>query len=487
MVLDTDKDYPQMNLNSNENNPPFNKNSTKKVLFILLLGGFLSLLNETALSIAFPQIMLQYNISVGTVQWLTTIYVYVSGVVFLISAFLIERFSTRRLFLSSMGFLIVGTIVAAISTNFPVLFIGRVIQAIGTGILVPLVFNSVLLLIPRKKRGLGMGFTAFVVLSAPVFAPVVMGFVMGFTDWHWFFLPVVIFFIATAILGLYYLKNITEITRPKLDILSVILAAMGFGGIIYGFSNLGDYGLSLNVTIPLFVGIIGLILFTIRQLTTEHPLLHLQVFKYSFFTIGMIICTVNIMIIFGTVIIIPIYLQTALETTAFVASLVMLPGSILNCLLSLLSGHIYDKNGPKIVISSGLAIMCISIIVLAHLSVLTSLIIVLITLCGLNIGSALLVSPNQAHALGNLSLKYYASGSAIMTALQQIGGAIGSSLFVSFMTFGQKSYLQNIVNPDPAQQISALVSGVNYSFTIGAIMVAFTFILSLLLKRKIHT
>jgi len=486
MVLNTDEDYPQMGLNSNENKFSVNKNNTKKILFVLLLGGFMSMLSETALSIVFPHIMVQYNISAGTVQWLTTIYVLVSGIVFLISAFLIERFSTRKLFMYSMVFLIIGTIVSGISSNFPVLFTGRVIQAVGTGILVPLIFNTVLILIPRQKQGLVMGLVSLVILSAPMFAPVFMGFLIGFMDWHWFFLLVLVFFIATSVLGISFLRNVTEVTRPKLDILSVILAAVGFGGIIMGFSALGDYGLSLNVILPLIIGIVSLILFAARQLTMEHPLLDLHVFNYPFFTIGIIINVINVMVVFAIVIILPMYLQNGIGTTSFVASLVMLPGSILNCLLPLLAGHIYDRHGPRVIVSSGLAIMCISMIFLSNLSVSTTLAAVLIINCGLYIGSALLMSPNQTNTLGNLDSKHYASGSAIMTSLQQIGGAIGSSLFVSFMSFGQHSYLQNIINPDSAQQISALISGVNFSFLIGAIILAFVFVLSLFLKRETH-
>ena len=486
MVLNTDEDYPQMGLNSNENKFSVNKNNTKKILFVLLLGGFMSMLSETALSIVFPHIMLQYNISAGTVQWLTTIYVLVSGIVFLISAFLIERFSTRKLFMSSMVFLIIGTIVSGISSNFPVLFAGRVIQAVGTGILVPLIFNTILILIPRQKQGLVMGLVSLVILSAPMFAPVFMGFLIGFMDWHWFFLLVLVFFIATSVLGISFLRNVTEVTCPKLDILSVILAAVGFSGIIMGFSGLGDYGLSLNVIMPLIIGIISLILFAARQLTMEHPLLDLHVFKYPFFTIGIIINVINVMVVFAIVIILPMYLQNGLGTTSFVASLVMLPGSILNCLLPLLAGHIYDRHGPRVIVSSGLAIMCISMIFLSNLSVSTTLAAVLIINCGLYIGSALLMSPNQTNTLGNLDSKHYASGSAIMTSLQQIGGAIGSSLFVSFMSFGQHSYLQNIINPDSAQQISALISGVNFSFLIGTIILVFVFVLSLFLKKEAH-
>ncbi|HEX3014217.1 MAG TPA: MFS transporter, partial [Methanobacterium sp.] len=309
-----------MVLDSNENNS-LNKNNTKLVLIILLLGGFVSMLNETALNITFSTIMSQFHILAGTVQWLTTIYVLVSGIVFLISAFLIERFSTRKLFLSSMVFLVIGTIVSFFSTNFPVLFAGRLIQAIGTGIVVPLIFNTVLILIPREKRGLVMGLVSLVILSAPMIAPVLMGFLMGFMDWHWFFLMVLAFFIAITVLGLSFLRNVTETTRPKLDILSVILAAVGFGGIITGFSGLGDYGLSLNVTVPLIIGVAGLLFFVIRQLTMEHPLLDLHVFKYPFFTIGIIINVINVMIVFAAVVILPMYLQNGLGTTSLVASL----------------------------------------------------------------------------------------------------------------------------------------------------------------------
>lgn len=469
---------------SNSNEKSFIQTHTKKILFVLLIGGFMCMLNETALCIAYPHIMVQYNITAGTVQWLTTIFVLISGIVFLMSAFLIQRFTTRKLFLSAMVFLIIGTIIAGLSPNFQILMISRVIQAIGTGILVPLIFNSVLILIPHEKRGLVMGLVSFVVLSAPIFSPVLMGLLIGITDWHWFFLMIFIFFIATTIMGMVYLRNITEIRHTKLDVLSVLLAAIGFTGIITCFSNMGENGWSLNVILPLIIGIITLIGFTIRQLRMEHPFLNIRVFKHSFFSIGILINVVNIMIIFAMVIILPIYLQNVLGTTSFVASLVMLPGTVLGSLLPLLSGHIYDKKGPRIVICTGIAIMCVSMILLSHLSATTTLLTVLSIICVLYIGSSLLMSPNQTHTLGNLESKEYASGSAIMTALQQIGGAIGSSLFVSFMTFGQLAYLSNIINPNSIQQLEALLAGVNFSFAIGAVFLGITFVFSLFLKKK---
>jgi DHA2 family lincomycin resistance protein-like MFS transporter len=464
-----------------------NKSTTNRILILLLVGGFMSMLNETALNIAFPHIMAQFNISAGTVQWLTTVYVYVSGIVFLISAFLIERFSTRKLFISSMAFLIAGTIVAFLSTNFPVLFAGRVIQAMGTGILVPLIFNTVLILIPPEKRGATMGMVTLVVMFAPTIAPVLMGFLMGYMDWHWFFVLVLGCFVAIAIAGILFLKNVTEVGHPKLDILSVILAAIGFGGIVISLGGMGDSGLSPNVTIPLIVGMVSLIIFAIRQLTMENPMLDLHTFKYPAFTIGIIITMINVMVIFAMVVILPIYLQSALGVTSFMASLVLLPGSILNSFLSLVSGRIYDGHGPKLVISSGLAIMCISMVLLSFLSASTLLTVIVLILICFFIGTSLVMAPNQTHALGNLPPQYYPSGSAIMTALQQIGGAIGSALFVSFMTFGQTNYLQNLANPTTTQQVQALVSGVDLAYLIGAVVLGMGFVLSLFLKHETHT
>lgn len=461
-----------------------NKINVNKILIVLLIGGFMSMLNETAVNIAFPHIMLQFHISAGTVQWLTTIYVLVCGIVFLTSAFLIQRFSTRKLFTSSMGFLIAGTTVVCLSPNFPVLLAGRLIQAIGTGILVPLIFNTILILVPAEKRGTTMGLVTLVIVFAPMIAPVLMGFTMEFMSWHCFFVFLLISFVFISIAGSLFLSNVSKLTHPKLDILSVTLATAGFGGVVIGLSGLGEKGLSSEVTIPLVVGILSLALFVARQLKLEHPMLNLKTFRYSFFSIGIVITMVNVMSTFAVAILLPIYLQNALGTTSFVTSMVMLPGSILGGILPLVSGCIYDKKGPKMVISSGLAVMCLSMLLFAGLSDSTLLEAVVLICCGIYAGSSFVMAPNQTNTLGNLPSKYYASGSAIMTSLQQIGGSIGSSLFVSFMSFGQHNYLQNIVNPTHAQQVSALISGVDFAFMIGAAMLAFVFVLSLFLKRK---
>lgn len=476
-------------LSNQNNNYKINKSKshTNRILFLLVLGGFLSMLSETALNIAFPHIMAQFHISAGTVQWLTTVYVYVSGIVFLMSAFLIQRFSTRKLFIAAMAFLITGTIVACFSSNFNMLFVGRVIQAIGTGILVPLIFNTVLILIPHEKRGATMGIVTLVVMFAPTIAPVIMGFIMGFVDWHWFFVLVLVCFITISIAGISYLTNVTEVGRPKLDYLSVILASIGFGGVLISLGGIGEGGFSLNVIIPLIVGIISLLVFGKRQLTLEKPMLDLHTFKYPSFSIGILIIMTNVMIIFAMVIILPIYLQSVIGTTSFMASLVLLPGSILNSILSLVSGRIYDEHGPKLVISSGLAIMCISMVFLSFISTSTVLLVIVLLQTCFSIGTGLIMAPTQTNTLGILPPKYYASGSAIMTSLQQIGGAIGSALFVSFMTLGQNKYLENLTNPNTTQQVSALVYGVNFAFLMGAVVLGLVFVLSLFLKHKTPT
>lgn len=458
----------------------------KEILGILLLGGFFTMLNETALNIAFPSIMIEYAVSASTVQWLTTIFVFISGIVFLVSAYLMKKYSTRNLFAGALGFLVIGTIIGLVSNNFTLLFISRVIQAIGTGIFVPLVINSVMLLSPIEKRGFVMGLVSLVIFAAPMVSPVLMGAIMGITNWHAFFLLMLIFFIITGFVGYQHLKNISGRSSPELDVTSVILSIIGFGGILTAFSYIGELGFNILTISSFIIGIISLTLFCLRQFRIKQPLLDLRVFKNKIFAVGIIINTLSIMITFAIVILLPMYLQTALGTTSLIASLIMLPGSILNCFLPIVAGHIYDKKGPKIIVASGLIISCISMLLLSHLTITTSLTIIIILNCGFYVGSAITVSPNQTNTLSSLNQESYTSGSAIMTALQQMGGAVGSSLFVSFMSFGQVNYLKNIAHPTATQQIQGLVTGVNFSFTLAAIVLAVLFVFALTLKKQNH-
>lgn len=461
----------------------FRVENGQKIINILIIGGFLSMLNETALNIAFPTIMLEYAISASTVQWLTTVYVLVSGIVFLMSAYLIKKFSTRKLFISSMFLLVVGSIISMVSVDFQMLIFGRIVQAIGTGIIVPLVFNSVLYLTLPQKRGLMMGIVSLVVLSAPIFAPVIMGLVMEFTNWHFYFVLMTILFAISIIFSYKQLENITETKDAKLDVLSIIYATIGFTLILYGFSNLGE--ISTNSLIIAFViGLVALLLFIHRQLTIDHPLLGLRVFRDKQFVIGILTNLSNIMVLFGVVILIPMYLETALHTSSLVASLIMLPGTVLGSIIPIISGHIYDEHGPRIVICSGMAFMAIATFLFANLSLTTTFLEVGLITCIFYLGSGLALSPNQTNTLGNLKPEDYPSGTAIMNSLQQIGGAIGSSLFVSFMTLGENRYLSGIANPTAQQKIIGLVTGVNHSFLIGTILLVIIFVLTLFIKQK---
>ncbi len=480
MVSTQNEDY-----TINKNKP--SKKTTYRILTVLLIGGLMATLNETALNIAFPHLMTQFHISAGTVQWLTTIYIYISAIVFLVSAYLIERFSTRKLFATAMGFLIVGTIVACCASNFPVLLFSRVIQAIGTGILIPLIFNTILILVPPERRGVAMGLMSLVMMFAPTLGPVMMGFIVEYMDWHWFFVLVLVLFIAIAIAGMTFLRNITEPGRPDLDFLSVILTAIGFGGIIMGLSGMGDNGLSLDVIVPFIVGVISLLVFIRRQLTMEKPMLDLHTFKFSAFRIGIVIVATNVMLTLAMVLILPLYLQNVLGLSSSVASIVILPGVILNGVLGIVAGRIYDEHGPRVVISSGVAISCIAMVFFSSVSVSTLVAVVILLQSCFSIGTGLSMTPAQTNSLGTLPRKYYASGSAILTALQQMGGAIGSALFVSFMTFGQNNYLQNIVNPTAAQHVQALASGADFAFLIAAVILGVVFVLSLFLKRETPT
>ncbi len=455
----------------------------KLIVAILIMGGFITMLNETSLAIAFPQIMTEFGISAGLVQWLTTIYVLISGIVFLMTAYLLKKYTVRKLYLISMLLLVIGSVISIFSVNFPLLMSARIIQAIGTGIIVPLVFNSVLYLTLPQKRGFMMGIVSLVIFAAPIFSPVLMGFIMEITDWHYYFILMLIFFVVATIFGYFKLTNFTETGKAKLDILSVIFAAIGCSGIVYAFSSISESSLTVVIA-SLLIGIIALALFIHRQKHIDHPLLRVQVLKDHLFIIGVLANMLNVMAVFAIVVVVPMYLETALHTSSLTASLIMFPGTLINCVIPLLSGHIYDEHGPRIVICTGLGIMAVGIFCLTTLSLTTSFLIVGVIGCIIYFGSGLALAPNQTNTLGNLKKEYYSSGSAIMTSTQQIGGAIGSSLFISLMTIGQNNYLNEIINPTEIQKITGLVHGVDFSFTVAAILITAIFVLSFLLKQN---
>lgn len=280
------------------------------ILFIMIMGAFLAIFNQTIMMVAIPQLMNDFHIQAATAQWLTTGYLLVNGVLIPITAFLLRRFTTRQLFQSSMMIFLVGTIVSAVASGFPVLLTGRMIQAAGAGIIMPLLMHVVMSLFPPEKRGTAMGWVGFAIIFAPAIGPTLAGYVLQTYSWQTMFYGMIPFAVLIMIGGFIYLKNVSEVSSIKVDYLSVLLSTIGFGGILFGFSEAGNKGWSgSEVIFSLILGTVSLGLFVWRQLVVKNPLLDLRTFSYNMFSLTSILTVLVTIVMYADMMLLPIYLQ----------------------------------------------------------------------------------------------------------------------------------------------------------------------------------
>ena len=411
------------------------------LLFILILGAFLSLLNQTILNVALPELMKQFAVSTITIQWLSTGFMLVNGIIVPATAFFIKRFTTRQLFISSMVLLLAGTFINSIAPNFALLFIGRLIQAAGAGIIMPLLMVVVLALFPEDGRGTAMGMIGLVMIFAPAIAPTLAGFVIEHFSWRWLFIGMLPFVLIVIVLSIKYLVNVSNPSKPKIDINSILLSTLGFGGILYGFSSAGDKGWgSAMVLSCLIVSTICLILFCRRQLTSSNPLLNLQVFKSRMFTMTTIILILSTIVMYADIILLPIYLQESRGYTVLETGLLLLPGALLSALMSPVSGRLFDKIGTKPLALAGLFFTIIAIGGVTHLSETTGYHYLMIRTIILRIGMSLVTMPVNTGGLNSLPQHLNADGTAVSNTVRQVAGSIGIALPVTIMTIRTQSH-----------------------------------------------
>lgn len=457
---------------------------TLPIILSLIIGAFFAILNETLLNIALTSLMKEFDITLPTVQWMTTGFMLIMGIVAPISALLLQWFTTRQLFLSTMTIFTLGTVICAVAPAFPILLIGRLIQAIGTGMLLPIIFNVFLLIYPPFKRGKIMGIVGFVIMFAPTIGPTLSGVIVEYLGWRALFIMVIPFSIFSIAFASKFLINVSEVTKPKIDYLSLVFSTIGFGAVIYGFSSAGksESGfLSINVLIPIIVGIIGIVLFSIRQLNLKEPLIDLRVFKYPMYTHAILMFLIIIMTMFASEIILPIYMQGPLALTAATAGLILLPGSLLNGAMSPFMGYLFDKFGPRVLMIPASIVLSGAMYVMSRLNVDTPLWIVIVSYILLMLSVSAIMMPAETNGLNQLPKHLYPHGTAVMTTLQPVAGAIGVAVFVSIMNARQLQFLQNSGNPqDPDTINQAMVAGVELvyfiSFSISIIAVILSFI-----------
>lgn len=446
---------------------------------VFLLGAFICYLNSTFMNVALSDIMKDLNISVSTAQWLSTGYMLATGIIIPFTAFLIDKFKNRTLFFISIGLFTIGTIIGAFATNFAMLLTARLIQGFASGIIIPLMQTVFMIIFPIEKRGFAMGIVGIVLAFAPAIGPTLSGWIINIYPWRYLFYVTLPFAILDLILGYFLLKNVTENKSVHFDIISFIGSTIGFGGLLFGFSNAGNYSWTdINVYLPLIIGIVFLIIFVWRQLNMEEPMLNLAVFKSTVFTFATIISMIAYAGLISSELILPMYLEDVRGSSAFDTGLTLMPGAIVMGIMNPITGKLFDKFGARYLALTGLTILTLGTFGLSFLSVSTPVIYIISIYAIRMLGISMLLMPLSTSALNSLHKNLYAHGNAANNTLRQVAGSIGTSLIVTLMS---KSTISSGYT-DPAK---AQVYGMNISFACTAALTLVGLIIAFfVIKRK---
>ncbi|MBA2174945.1 multidrug efflux MFS transporter [Halobacillus locisalis] len=445
------------------------------LMIVLISGAFVAILNQTLLATALPHIMRDLNLDANTAQWLQSIFMLVNGIMIPITAFLIERFTTRSLFLTAVGLFAFGTLVCALAPNFSVLLTGRVLQASGAGIILPLMQTILFLVFPVEKRGSAMGMFGLVIAFAPAIGPTLSGYLVEQFPWRSLFYVILPIAIIDMIVAYFILKNVTKQTFPKVDPISIILSSFGFGGLLYGFSVAGNSGWgSYEVMISLIVGAVALTIFILRQLKLERPILEFRIFKYKIFTLTTALGMVVFIAMIGGAVILPILMQNMLGFTAFESGLMLLPGALLMGIMNPITGKLFDKFGARWLAVIGLALLVISTFMFTNLTTATTFTYLALVNCVRMFGIAMVMMPVTTAGLNQLPARLMPHGTAMNNTMRQVSGAVGTALLVSVMT----------TQANPSEGVTGLIHGVNVSFIVAGVIAIVGFIMAFFIKNS---
>ena len=523
-----DSDHEQINPNSEEaqvneklkakhSSFMFGKGTSQgKVLIAMIFGMFIAILNQTLLNVALPKINTDFNISANTGQWLMTGFMLVNGILIPISAYLFNKYSYRKLFLIAMALFTIGSLVCGMSGSFTIMMVGRVLQAIGAGILMPLGTNVFMTIFPPEKRGAAMGTLGIAMILAPAIGPTLSGYIVENYHWNVMFYGMFIIGLISLAIAYIWFRVYQVTTNPKADIPGIIFSTIGFGALLYGFSEAGNNSWSSPiVVVSLILGVIFITAFVIRELTMRVPMLSMEVLKYSGFTLTTVINMIVTMSLFGGMILLPLYLQDLRGFTPVQSGLLLLPGALIMGVMGPIAGKLLDTIGIKPLALVGTAIMTYATWELTKLNMNTTYGHLMVIYIIRSFGMSFIMMPIMTAGMNALPQRLIENGNALSNTLRQLAGSIGTALLVTVMstqtTQHIASYTQDLdkTNPfikDRLQEMAqamggeqmatsqvlefvqklASINGVNSAFLIATLLSALAFILSLFLKDKSH-
>lgn len=459
------------------------KGQKAAMITALLIGAFMGIINETLLATALPSIQEAFGLTQNSVQWLTTAFLMTNGIMIPISAFLIERFSTRKLFLTAISLFGVGTLIAAVAPSFLVLLLGRIVQASGSGIMLPLLMTVLLAIIPVERRGTAMGMIGIVISFAPAIGPSLSGWLLEHFEWRALFLTVLPIVAITIITAAFFLKNVTELSNPKIDIISIILSTLGFGAFLYGFSTSAESGWGSPIVLTCIIGgaiLIGLFIW--RQFRLQAPMLEFRVFKFRIFTLAIIITMAVLISLIGAETLLPLYMQNVLGFSPLKSGLMLLPGAIVMGIMSPITGRMFDKFGAKWLAITGLTIVTVTTFMFTKISLETSFTYLTVFYTIRMFGLSFALMPVMTSALNQLPVKWYSHGSAMANTMQQISASIGTAFLVTLVSVGARNYQPGASTSSDLVPQLAQIAGFEWAF-VGSTILAFVgLLLSLFLR-----
>ncbi|KKD46514.1 MFS transporter [Listeria seeligeri] len=461
------------------------------ILIVMLMGAFVTILNQTLMNVALPSIMRDFGITASQGQWLSTGFMLVNGVMIPMTAFLIERFTTRQLYLFAMITFAIGTTIGGFATDYTMLIAGRMVQAIGAGIVMPLLTVVVLNLFPMERRGRAMGLIGLAMNFAPAIGPTLSGWIVEQYDWRNLFFIIIPFAILDIVVAIFLLKNVGKRTFPKLDVLGVIMSTIGFGSLLLGFSNAGDHAwLTWKVAGFIVLGLVVLGLFVRYQTSSKAPLLNFRVFKYPTFALTTSISFFVVMGLFGGMLLLPIFLQTVRGFSPLESGLVLLPGALVTAVLSPVTGVMFDRFGAKYLSLVGLIIMAGSTFMFTNLDESTTLTYIIIIQTIRSAGMAMVMMPLQTAALNSLPLNLAAHGSAMFNTMRQVAGSIGTAALITVMSKSAASFARHLGPEDVMDKTKTeianhvLIHGIETAFLVAGILSVIACILALFIQKN---
>lgn len=453
------------------------------VIALLLVSTFVVFLNETIMSVAIQPLMTDLGVTASAAQWLTTAFLLTMAVVIPITGFLLQRINTRPIYMLAMAIFSVGTLICAVSPGLELLVFGRVIQAVGTAIMMPLLMTTVMTLVPPESRGKTMGNISIVMSVAPAIGPTIGGFILTHFEWRFMFILVLPIALAALALGAWRMKNVSTPRSAPLDLISVVLSALAFGGIVYGLSGFGEAAAAgehgMSPWIPLGIGLVTMVLFVWRQLTLQDKaLLDLRTFAITNYTLSVVMMAIAMMALFGVIILLPLFLQNVIKLDPLQIGMMLLPGSLMMGLLGPIVGRLYDKWGTTRLLVPGSIIVSAVLWGLTLVDQNTSIWAILAGHIALCIGLAIMFTPLFTASLSSLPMQLYSHGSAILGSVQQVAGAAGVALFIALMTI--QSTALTAAGTEP---VTALAAGIRLGFMTGAIISLFAIVAAFFVKK----